>query len=68
MPVSRIVKNGDIIDLDIKPPDNKAPVSAVGKVVWTRNITRPAFFELDAGVEFIKINSSDAERLLQSSY
>ena len=63
LPITRIIRQGDILNLDIDPNDHKGNISALGRVVWTRPIERPAPLELDAGVEFIKINSSDADRL-----
>lgn len=68
LPVSRIVKSGDLIDIAIKPNGTETPISALGRVVWARKIERPAPLELDAGVEFVKINSDDVTRLLQTSY
>lgn len=68
MPVSRIVKSGDTVKLDIDANDEKGRVSAMGKVVWTKNITRPSPLELDAGLEFTKIAPQDTERLLEKAY
>lgn len=68
IPVSRIIKKGDIINLDINPNDSKGPVSCVGKVVWTRKIERPAILEQDAGVEFMRLDPNEAERLLEAVY
>ena len=68
LPLTRLIKEGDILDLDIKTDAKNAPVSALGKVVWTRTINRPAPLELDAGIEFVKINPIDAGRLVQPAY
>ena len=68
IPVSRIVKSGDSINLDIAPNDNKGPVSCVGKVVWTKETARPAILEVDAGIEFVKTNPAEIERLLETVY
>ncbi|MFA5147041.1 MAG: PilZ domain-containing protein [Candidatus Omnitrophota bacterium] len=68
MPITRIVKEGDVINLDIEPKHKEGPVSATGKVVWTRPINRLARLEMDAGVEFIKIDHSRANRLFESVY
>ena len=68
IPVTRIVKNGDLINLDIDPNDKKGPVPAVGKVVWTKEVDRPALLEVDAGVEFVKIDPAEVERLLETVY
>lgn len=68
MPVSRIVNVGDMLNLKIDPNDKKGPVDALGKVVWAKNIARPSHLELDAGLEFTRLDSADAERLLQGAY
>ena len=68
IPVSRIIKNGDIINLDIDPNDNKGPVAVVGKVAWIKEVDRPALLEVDAGVEFVKIDPAEVERLLKTVY
>ena len=68
IPVSRIIKSGDVIKLDIDPNDNKCPVAVVGKVAWTKEAARPALLEVDAGVEFVKIDPAEVERLLKTAY
>lgn len=68
IPVSRIVKTGDTLKLDIDTNGKRGHVSAVGKVKWVNKISRPAPLELDAGVEFLKIEPQDAERLLETVY
>ena len=68
IPVSRIVKHGDTLNLAIDTNDKKGRVSATGKVRWIKNITRPSLLELDAGVEFTKIAPQDAEGLLETVY
>ena len=68
LPVSRIVKHGDTLNLAIDANDKRGHVPAVGKVVWVKSIARRAPLELDAGVEFTKLNPQDAERLLETVY
>lgn len=68
MPMTRIVKTGDLIDIAIKPTDSDNHIAAVGKVVWAKKIERLAPLELDAGVEFVKVDSNDVTRLLQTAY
>lgn len=68
LPVTRILKTGDTLKLDIDTNDKKGGVSAIGKVKWTKSVTRPAPLELDAGVEFTRIAPQDAERLLETVY
>ncbi len=67
LPLSRIVKNGDTLKLEIDS-NNKGRVSAIGKVRWVKKIERPSPLELDAGVEFVNIEPQDAERLLETVY
>lgn len=68
LPISRIVKNGDTLKLDINANDKGNPVTAIGKVVWVKKIERLSPLELDAGVEFVKIDPQHAERLLATVY
>ena len=65
LPLSRIVKHGDTLNLTIDSNDKKGHVSATGKVVWVKDIMRRAPLELDAGVEFTKQSRSiDSEHNL----
>gem|GEM_PF-3004092 len=66
--LSRIIKIGDILELDIDPADKKGPVSAIGRVVWTSGSSDVSEFEQDAGIEFKRMDPSEVERLLQSAY
>ncbi len=68
LPVSRIIRTGDLLNLDIDTNDKKLRVSAIGKVRWTNSIGRPAPLEFDAGVEFTKIDTRDAEKLVETVY
>ena len=63
LPLTRLIREGDLLDLWIKTNNEKGPVAALGTVAWTRPIKRPAPLEIDVGLEFIKINSNDACRL-----
>lgn len=68
LPVSRVVKNGDTINLDIDISQKKGGVSAIGKVRWVKEIGRPSPLGLEAGLEFTKIDPRDVERLLKTVY
>lgn len=68
IPVSRIVKEGNVLTLDIKPYNSGDFVRITGRVVWTRRLTRPAVLESDAGIEFTRIDSALSEKLLQPVY
>ncbi len=69
--LSRLVSNQDTIKLDIYPRDiKKRPVSAVGKVVWTRETSAVAghlLLDSEAGIEFTEINSRDLEKLIKEA-
>lgn len=67
-PISRIVKTGDTLKLDIDINHKRGRASAIGKVRWIKKIGRPSPLELDAGLEFIKIDPQDAERLVETVY
>jgi len=60
MLISRLIKQDDRVKLRIDLRDNNQPVRAFGKVVWTREIGK---FEMDAGIEFTKIEPADSNRL-----
>src|SRR3989338_2468746 len=64
LPLSKFIRTGETIKLEIETNDRKAKVAAVGKVKWSKPISRPSPLQLDAGVEFIRIDSQDADRLL----
>ena len=68
VPISRIVKTGDTLKLDIDINHKRGRVLALGKVRWIRNIVRPSPLELDAGLELIHIAPQDAERLVETLY
>ena len=68
LPVSRIVKNGDTLKLDIDINQKRGRVFAIGKVRWLKEISRPSPLGLDAGLEFTKIDSLDVERLVETVY
>ncbi len=66
--VSRIIKIGDMLELDIDPADKKGSVTAIGRVVWTNSPNDVSRFEQDAGIEFKRVDPSEVERLLQPLY
>lgn len=62
--MSRLVKDGDTIKLDIHLHDNSGIVSAVGKVRWIRQLKRPAVLGQEAGIEFTDIDPHAVNRLI----
>ena len=64
IPVSKFIKNGDVIKLDIDTNNNGNRVAAYGRVKWTQAITRPSPLQMDAGIEFTRIEPQDARRLV----
>jgi hypothetical protein len=62
--VSRFVKKGDILKMELLPGSHSEPVSGYCRVVWTKNLTKPSAFQTDAGVEFTKFDTEDVDRLL----
>jgi len=64
--VSRFVKKGDVLKMDLLLGSNSDPVSGFCRVVWTKNLTKPSAFQTDAGVEFTKFNSADVDKLLST--
>lgn len=63
--LSSIVRNGDIIKMDINHSDGKGRISATGRVKWTSMLRRQAFLDQKAGIEFIDIAPSDIDRLVK---
>ena len=62
--LSRFVKNGDIIKLEINTNDDKSRILAKGQVRWTRPLQRSAPLDSEVGIEFTKISPNDVERLV----
>jgi hypothetical protein len=62
MPVSRLLKKGDQLRLTLSAPSrDSSHIYATGRIAWTREAGQ---FELDAGLEFTKIDPRDSERLV----
>ena len=68
LPVSRIVKEGDVLALYIYPREESGAVSATGVVKWTLHRPKEQRYNVDAGVQFTDIESSDVDRLIPSKY
>ena len=64
--LSSIVRNGDIIKMDINNNDGKGYISATGKVKWASPIKRKALLDERAGIEFTYIAPADIERLVSA--
>ena len=60
--LTRLVKKGDTLKLEFYPPATQnPPIQAIGKVIWTHEGGQ---FDLDAGLEFTRINPADAGKLV----
>lgn len=60
------MSKGQMLELEFRFPRDMAPVKALGRVVWTSEFTvgqGAAGRRLDVGVEFIKINQGDLEKV-----
>ena len=64
LPVSRIVRKGDVLKMDIYPSRKEYPVSARGRVRWVQEARDALPFNVDAGIEFISIELDDIDKLL----
>ena len=62
--VSRIVRKGDVLKMDIYYSRKDYPVSAKGRVRWVQEARDALPFNVDAGVEFISIESDGIDKLL----
>jgi c-di-GMP-binding flagellar brake protein YcgR len=64
LPVSRVVRKGDVLKMDIYPSKKDYPISARGKVRWVQKLKDTTPFDIDAGIEFISIDPDDIDKLL----
>ena len=62
--VSKIVRKGDVLKMDIYPSSKEHPVSARGKVRWVRKAKDALSFNVNAGIEFTSIEPNDINKLL----
>jgi len=68
--LSRLVRTGDSIKLDIYPYNRRNTVTAMGKVLWMRETSSIAghlLLDAEAGIEFTRISPDDLEKLLQEA-
>jgi PilZ domain len=60
--VSRIVRPGDALRMDLALTDGTGPtIKALGTIIWTSECGQ---FELDAGIRFTRISPSEAATLV----
>jgi c-di-GMP-binding flagellar brake protein YcgR len=60
------LQKSEVLDLKIYLPEGSKPVSAVGKVVWTKEFSMgdgPKNKRYDAGIEFIEIGKEDLNKI-----
>jgi hypothetical protein len=62
--VSRFIKKGDVLRLEISPKESEPPIQGYCRVVWTKNLTQPTAFQTDAGVEFTNFKEDEVDQLL----
>ena len=68
--LSRLVRIGDSIKLDIYINNRRNPVTCMGKVVWIKEMNTIAghlLLDAEAGIEFTDVNTRDLEKLLQAA-
>lgn len=68
MPASELIREGDILNLDIALHSSAPKVSATGRVVWTKPITRPSLLKKEAGIEFVTIKQEEIDHLLETVF
>ena len=64
--LSAIVKNGEIVKMDINNRDGNGTISAKGKVKWATPMKRKALLDERAGIEFLDIAPADIDRLVKA--
>ena len=63
VPISRIIRRGDVLSLRIYHKNDEPPIPAAGRVKWMDD-NRDSRLIIDAGIEFTDIKSFDADALL----
>lgn len=56
---SELLAKGEFLDIKFFLPNDKIPIEAISKVVWSRE----AGSMFETGIEFVKINFKDQERI-----
>ncbi len=64
LPISRMVKAGDVLALYIYPKEESGAISATGIVKWIQQRPKEQKLNVDAGIQFTDIESNDADRLI----
>ena len=67
LPVSRVVKKGDVVNLDIYTNPDLDPFLARGRVKWIREDSSDSGPAIEAGIEFMDIRDHAINRLLLMS-
>ena len=55
------IKQGQILEIDIKLPDSNLSVSAIGKVIWVKVMK----FECHTGIKFMRLDEEAKNRIAQ---
>ena len=66
--LSRLVRTGDSIKIDIYPGGKRIPISAKGEVVWTKEtsvISGLQSFNTEAGIKFTEVDAAALDGILQ---
>jgi c-di-GMP-binding flagellar brake protein YcgR len=62
--LSRIIRKGDVLNMDIRPSKKEYPISARGRVKWVQQAKDTTPFNVNAGIEFLSIEPNDIDKLL----
>lgn len=62
--LSKVIKKGDLLKLNIYTSDEERPLPAEVKVKWTKEEGAGDSSSVDAGVEFTDIKPNDVYKLL----
>ena len=68
--LSRLVRIGDTIRVDIYIENKKTPITAMGKVAWTKETNEVAgtlLLDTEAGIEFIDADASNIDLVLKEA-
>ena len=60
--VDKVIKKGDLLELNIEVPNLKKPISAIGKVIWTADEKAD---KIDVGIKFEEIDIGMKNKFLE---
>lgn len=66
MNVSRLLKRGNVLKLNVTPYRGGDPVSILGQIVWTKLSLQNPRFSVDAGIRFLDKTPVELDNLVSA--